>query len=77
MLTESTIGKPSDARAWTNSLGAGDVLVLPWVERLGRNYEDFCDAIRQFMGRDVVIRNVINNFIFDGAAKDPMQKAAR
>jgi putative DNA-invertase from lambdoid prophage Rac len=51
--------------------------VLPWVERLGRNYEDFCDAIRQFMGRDVVIRNVINNFIFDGAAKDPMQKAAR
>jgi putative DNA-invertase from lambdoid prophage Rac len=33
--------------------------------------------IREFMRRGVVIRTVINNFTFDGAAKDPMQQAVR
>jgi len=28
----------------------------------GRNYEDMCDTIREFMRRGVVIRTVINNF---------------
>jgi putative DNA-invertase from lambdoid prophage Rac len=53
------------------------VLVVRWVDRLGRNYEDVCETIRQFMGRGVVIRTVINNFTFDGATTDPMQKAVR
>jgi putative DNA-invertase from lambdoid prophage Rac len=48
-----------------------------WVDRLGRNYEDVCDAIREFMRRGVVIRTVINNFTFDGATRDPMQQAVR
>jgi putative DNA-invertase from lambdoid prophage Rac len=29
------------------------------------------------MGRGVIIRTVINNFTFDGATTDPMQKAVR
>jgi putative DNA-invertase from lambdoid prophage Rac len=58
-------------------LRAGDTLVVRWVDRLGRNYEDVCETIRQFMGRGVIIRTVINNFTFDGAATDPMQKAVR
>ena len=53
------------------------MLVVRWVDRLGRNYEDVCDVIREFMRRGVVIRTVINNFTFDGATKDPMQKAVR
>jgi len=53
------------------------VLVVRWVDRLGRNYEDVCDTIREFMRRGVVIRTVINNFTFDGATKDPMQQAIR
>jgi putative DNA-invertase from lambdoid prophage Rac len=53
------------------------VLVVRWVDRLGRNYEDVCDTIREFMRRGVVIRTVINNFTFDGATKDPMQQAVR
>ena len=32
-------------------LRAGDVLVVRWVDRLGRNYEDVCDTIREFMRR--------------------------
>ena len=53
------------------------MLVVRWVDRLGRNYEDVCDTIREFMRRGVVIRTVINNFTFDGATKDPMQQAIR
>jgi putative DNA-invertase from lambdoid prophage Rac len=58
-------------------LRAGDTLVVRWVDGLGRNYEDVCDTIRQFMRRGVVIKTVINGFTFDGATKDPMQKAVR
>src|SRR5271154_6659417 len=56
-----------EGRRLFDKLRAGDVLVVRWVDRLGRNYEDVCDAIRQFMGRGVIIRTVINNFTFDGA----------
>jgi putative DNA-invertase from lambdoid prophage Rac len=66
-----------EGRRLFDKLRAGDVLVVRWVDRLGRNYEDVCEAIRQFMGRGVVIRTVINNFTFDGATKDAMQKAVR
>src|SRR5260370_1180454 len=51
--------------------------MVRWVDRLGRNYEDVCDTIREFMRRGVVIRTVINNFTFDGATRDPMQQAVR
>ncbi|MBB5722883.1 DNA invertase Pin-like site-specific DNA recombinase [Loktanella ponticola] len=58
-------------------LRAGDVLVVRWVDRLGRNYEDVTDTIRNFMRRGVIIKTVINNMTFDGATKDPMQAAVR
>jgi putative DNA-invertase from lambdoid prophage Rac len=58
-------------------LRKGDVLVVRWIDRLGRNYSDVVDVIREFMRRGVVIRTVINRLTFDGATKDPMQKAVR
>lgn len=58
-------------------LGAGDTLVVRWVDRLGRNYADVTDAIRHFMKEGVVIRTVINNLVFDGSTTDPMQQAVR
>jgi putative DNA-invertase from lambdoid prophage Rac len=70
------VERPEGRRLY-DKLRAGDVLVVRWVDRLGRNYEDVCDAIRQFMRRGVVIRTVINNFTFDGATKDAMQQAVR
>jgi DNA invertase Pin-like site-specific DNA recombinase len=66
-----------EGRRLYDKLRAGDILVVRWVDRLGRNYEDVCDTIRHFMRRGVVIRTVINNFKFDGATKDPMQQAVR
>jgi putative DNA-invertase from lambdoid prophage Rac len=58
-------------------LRAGNTLVVRWVDRLGRNYADVTDAIREFIRRGVVIRTVINGLTFDGATKDPMQQAVR
>lgn len=58
-------------------LREGDVLVVRWVDRLGRNYQDVTDTIRDFMRRGVVIRTVINGMTFDGATKDPIQQAVR
>lgn len=53
------------------------MLVVRWVDRLGRNYADVTEVIRQFMARGVVIKTVINKMTFDGATQDPMQKAVR
>lgn len=58
-------------------LRPGDVLVVRWVDRLGRNYEDVRQAIQEFMKCGVIVRTVINRMTFDGSAKDPMQMAIR
>jgi hypothetical protein len=53
-----------------------DTLVVRWVDRLGRDYADVCDTIREFMRRGVVIKTVISRMTFDGNT-DPMQQAVR
>jgi putative DNA-invertase from lambdoid prophage Rac len=58
-------------------LRRGDILVVRWVDRLGRNYADVTDVIREFMRRGVIIKTVINGLTFDGATKEPMQMAVR
>lgn len=58
-------------------LRAGDVLVVRWVDRLGRNYADVTDTIREFMKRGVVVKTVINSMVFDGSTTDPIQMAVR
>ncbi len=58
-------------------LRAGDTLVVRWIDRLGRNYQDVTETLREFMGRGVIIRTIINSMTFDGATRDPMQKAIR
>jgi putative DNA-invertase from lambdoid prophage Rac len=60
-----------------DKLRRGDTLVVRWVDRLGRNYQDVTDTIRHFMRQGVIIRTVINGLTFDGATKEPMQEAVR
>ena len=55
----------------------GDVVVVRWVDRLGRNYHDVTDTIRALMRKGVVVRTVINNMTFDGSTSDPMQAVVR
>lgn len=71
------LAERTQGRRLYDMLRAGDVLVVRWVDRLGRNYQDVCDTIREFMRRGVVIKTIINGMTFDGATKDPMQQAVR
>jgi putative DNA-invertase from lambdoid prophage Rac len=66
-----------EGRRLFDLLREGDVLVVRWLDRLGRNYRDVTDAIREFMRRGVIVRTVINNMTFDGSTADPMQQAVR
>src|SRR5262249_26039085 len=73
----TTLAERPQGRRLFDLLRKGDTLVVRWIDRLGRNYQDICDTIRGFMRRGVVIRTVINGLTFDGATKDPMQSAVR
>ena len=66
-----------EGRRLYDKLRKGDVLVVRWLDRLGRNYLDVRDAVQEFMARGVTIKTVINRMSFDGATKDPMQMAVR
>lgn len=68
--------RPEGKRLY-DRLRHGDVLVVRWVDRLGRNYEDVTDAIRHFMRQGVIVKTVINSMTFDGATADPIQQAVR
>lgn len=75
-VTTKLADRPGGRRLF-DLLRAGDTLVVRWVDRLGRNYDDVSDNIRAFMRRGVVIKTVINGMTFDGATKDPMTQAVR
>jgi putative DNA-invertase from lambdoid prophage Rac len=66
-----------EGRRLFDMLRAGDTLVVRWVDRLGRNYTDVVDTIREFMRRGVVVKTVINGMTFDGSTQDAMQCAVR
>jgi putative DNA-invertase from lambdoid prophage Rac len=66
-----------EGRRLFDMLRAGDTLVVRWIDRLGRNYADVTDTIREFMRRGVTVRTIINGMVFDGQAKDPMSAAVR
>ena len=54
-----------------------DTLVVLWVDRLGRNYDDIQKNIRLFLDRGVTMRTVINGMTFDAKPPDAMAKAIR
>ena len=75
-VTTRLVDRPEGKRLF-DILRSGDTLVVRWVDRLGRDYRDVSDTIRELMDRGVVVRTIINGLTFDGATKDPMQKAVR
>ncbi len=68
--------RPNGRRLY-DMLRRGDVLVVRWVDRLGRDYADVKSSIREFMRRGVIVRTIINAMTFDGATTDPIQMAVR
>ncbi|MEP3946530.1 recombinase family protein [Ascidiaceihabitans sp.] len=70
------LDRPQGKRLF-DKLRQGDHLVVRWVDRLGRNYEDVTDVIRHFIRSGVTIHTVINKMTFDGVTNDPVQQAVR
>ena len=66
-----------EGRRLFDMLRRGDVLVVRWIDRLGRNYADVTETLREFMARGVIVHTIISGMRFDGATKDPMEKAVR
>lgn len=75
-VSTSFADRPAAARLM-DALRPGDVLVVRWVDRLGRNYDDVTNTIKTLMNQGVIVKTVINGFTFDGATTDPVQKAVR
>lgn len=73
----TTLAERPEGRRLFDILRRGDTLVVRWVDRLGRNYQDVTDTIRQFIRQGVTVRTVINGLTFDGTPSDPMQEAVR
>lgn len=73
----TTLQERPEGKRLYDKLRHGDTLVVRWVDRLGRNYQDVTDSIRHFMRQGVVVKTVINGMTFDGATTDPMQEAVR
>lgn len=75
-VTTKLSERPQGRRLF-DMLRSGDLLIVRWIDRLGRNYADVTDTIRFFMSKGIVIQTVINRMTFDGATTDPMQMAIR
>jgi DNA invertase Pin-like site-specific DNA recombinase len=66
-----------EGRRLFDILRQGDTLVVRWLDRLGRNYQDVTDTVREFIRRGIRIETVINRMTFDGSTRDPMKMAVR
>src|SRR5438046_1379812 len=56
----TTLRERPEGRRLFDILRMSDVLVVRWLDRLGRNYEDVSDTLREFLRRGVIIKTVIN-----------------
>lgn len=75
-VTTRLADRPQGRRLY-DLLRRGDTLIVRWVDRLGRDYADVSDTIKEMMRRGVVIRTVIHGMVFDGTVTDPMSQAVR
>jgi DNA invertase Pin-like site-specific DNA recombinase len=66
-----------EGRRLFDVLREGDTLVVRWLDRLGRNYADVTDTVREFIRRGIKVETVINRLTFDGSTQDPMKMAVR
>ena len=74
---QTSLAERDNGKRLFDLLRDGDTLVVRWVDRLGRNYDDIQQNIRLFLDRGVTIRTVINGMTFDARPRDAMGKAVR
>lgn len=64
-------------KALLHKLRDGDTLVVRWLDRLGRNYRDVTDTLRELLRRGVTVRTVINGQTFEAHPKSAIDEAVR
>jgi DNA invertase Pin-like site-specific DNA recombinase len=52
-------------------------LLVRWLDRISRRYDDLAQVMRELMGEGVLVRCTLNGMEFVGSATDPLKKATR
>lgn len=60
-----------------HDLRHGGVLIVRWLDRISRRYDELHTTIRRLMALGVRVECTLNGMVFDGGAVDPIQKATR
>ncbi|MBN3856151.1 recombinase family protein [Paraburkholderia sp. Ac-20340] len=71
---------PLDRPQWAkveHDLRHGGVLVVRWLDRISRRYDELHATMRRLMDMGVRVECTLNGMAFDGSEADPIQKAMR
>ncbi len=69
-----------DRQQWQRverDLRHGGVLVVRWLDRISRRYDEIHAPMRRLMALGVRVECMLNGMVFDGAATDAIAKATR
>ncbi|MFM0513322.1 recombinase family protein [Paraburkholderia sp. RL17-373-BIF-A] len=71
---------PLDRKQWQHverDLRKGGVLVVRWLDRISRRYDELHDTMQRLMKKGVRVECTLNGMVFDGQETDPLRKAVR
>lgn len=71
---------PADRPQWAkveHDLRHGGVLVVRWLDRISRRYDELHRTMRRLMDMGVRVECTLNAMVFDGTATDAISKATR
>ncbi len=71
---------PAERPEWQHverDLRKGGVLVVRWLDRISRRYDELHATMRRLMDKGVRVECTLNGMVFDGAATDAIAKATR
>lgn len=60
-----------------HDLRHGGVLIVRWLDRISRRYDELHNVMRRLMAKGVRVECTLNNMVFDGSETDEMRLAIR
>ncbi len=71
---------PPEREQWQQAerdLRKGGVLVVRWLDRISRRYDELHETMQRLMKKGVRVECTLNGMVFDGQETDPTRKAVR
>nr|WP_116369716.1 recombinase family protein [Cupriavidus taiwanensis] len=71
---------PCERAQWQHverSLRKGSVLVIRWLDRISRRYDELHETVQRLMEKGVRVECTLNGMVLDGQEADPTRKAVR